>query len=216
MFNQSHRVVRWIGAGLAAFAAASTVWIIGAGDPASARTVIGRADLKLATGASIGAISFENPKDGDATVVKADLKIPIGAFATQTFHGFHIHANDDVTNGLGCVADATRASNTWFVSADGHWKRDTNDGHGSHAGDLTSLYFNRDGSVHLEFTTDRFIGGEIFDRVVILHSGSDNFGNIPLGSAAAQYTANASDATTATRNTGNAGDRIACGVIDVK
>ena len=92
----------------------------------------------------------------------------------------------------------------------------SNDGHGSHAGDLTSLYFNRDGTVHLEFTTDRFIGGELFDRVVILHSGADNFGNIPLGSAAAQYTANASDATTATRNTGNAGDRIACGVIDVK
>jgi Cu/Zn superoxide dismutase len=38
-------------------------------------------------------------------------------------------------------------------------------------------------------------------------------GNVPLGTAANQYTPNSADATTATAKTGNAGDRIACGVI---
>jgi Cu/Zn superoxide dismutase len=36
---------------------------------------------------------------------------------------------------------------------------------------------------------------------------------VPIGEALDQYTANAPDATTKTQNTGNAGDRIACGVI---
>jgi Cu/Zn superoxide dismutase len=48
---------------------------------------------------------------------------------------------------------------------------------------------------------------------VILHAGADNFANIPLGAGATQYTANSTDASAATAKTGNAGDRIACGVI---
>lgn len=114
------------------------------------------------------------------------------------------------------MADATRPSNTWFVSADGHLKRDASEGHGGHSGDLSSVYLNRDGTVHLEFSTDRFVAGALFDRAVVLHAGADNFGNVPVGTRAAQYSPNASDATAATRNTGNSGDRVACGVIDVK
>ena len=49
--------------------------------------------------------------------------------------------------------------------------------------------------------------------VVILHANPDNFGNVPTGSADNQYTANSEAATTATANTGNAGNRVACGVI---
>jgi Cu/Zn superoxide dismutase len=52
---------------------------------------------------------------------------------------------------------------------------------------------------------------------VILHAGPDNFGNIPVGTAPNQYTPNSTDpvtgATVLTANTGNAGNRIACGVI---
>ena len=51
------------------------------------------------------------------------------------------------------------------------------------------------------------------NRVVILHANPDNFGNVPTGPAANQYTANSQAATTATANTGNAGNRVACGVI---
>jgi Cu-Zn family superoxide dismutase len=49
---------------------------------------------------------------------------------------------------------------------------------------------------------------------VIVHAGSDNYGNIPIGDAPDQYTPNSEAATEATAKTGNAGARIACGVIE--
>ena len=54
---------------------------------------------------------------------------------------------------------------------------------------------------------------ELPGKAVILHAGADNFGNVPVGTGPDQYTANSAAATTKTGNTGNAGDRIACGVI---
>ena len=65
----------------------------------------------------------------------------------DTFHGFHIHANNVIDNGEGCVANADPA--LAFVSADAHWNNE--DGvpttHGKRLGDLPSLYVNADGSV---------------------------------------------------------------------
>jgi len=85
--------------------------------------------------------------------------------------------------------------------------------HGNHAGDMPPLFVAASGNTATSFITDRFTPAAIKGRAVILHAGADNFGNIPLGTAANQYTANAADATTLTANTGNAGNRIACGVI---
>ncbi len=48
-----------------------------------------------------------------------------------------------------------------------------------------------------------------------MHAGPDNFGNVPIGSLTTQYTANTGDAIVATRNTGNAGDQIAGGTIEI-
>jgi Cu-Zn family superoxide dismutase len=79
---------------------------------------------------------------------------------------------------------------------------------------MPSLLVNDDGSAEMQFVTGRFEPRELVGRAVIVHAGPDNFANVPLGSGAAQYTANAPDATTATNNTGNAGDRLACGVIE--
>ena len=176
---------------------------------------IGKANLALADGTPIGTVVFLNEPKEEWTVVRVELNVKPGATNVRSFHGFHIHANDTVANGIDCQADPKAPSSTWFVSADGHWKRDPNDNHGDHSGDMPSLYLNRDGKARSEFTIDRFIPGEIFNRAVILHAGPDNFANIPLGVLPTQYTANSSDAITATRNTGNSGDRIACGTIDV-
>ena len=211
---QNHRIRNAV-LGLAAIGATALVVVLSFEPSVHAARVIAKADLKLADGTGVGTVSFENPTDGATTIVKADLRVPIDKVPTKTFHGFHIHANNDVSNGLGCIADATKASSTWFVSADGHFKHDAAEAHSSHAGDMPSIILNRDGTAHMEFTIDRVVAGELFDRVVILHAGPDNYGNVPLGTAANQYTANSADATTATANTGNAGDRIACGVIDV-
>ena len=74
---------------------------------------------------------------------------------------------------------------------------------------------NADGTGSSEIGIDRIQTGELFNRVVILHAGADNFADVPLGDLPTQYNANAIDATSATRNTGNAGDRFACGVVEV-
>ncbi len=179
---------------------------------ARAAETIGTATLRNADGQTIGSVRFLQEKDALVTRVQVTVKTTTGY---SGFHGFHLHANDSATNGIDCVADPKAASSTWFVSADGHYKRDAADAHPNHAGDLPSVWVNRDGSGSSEIVIDRIQTGELFNRVVILHAGADNFGNVPLGEAATQYKANAADATTATRNTGNAGDRLACGVVEV-
>jgi Cu-Zn family superoxide dismutase len=145
---------------------------------------------------------------GNATLVSVVARLPDGAGV----HGFHVHANDNPANGDGCIADPAQPANTFFVSADGHFNPGAAT-HGNHAGDMPPLFVAASGNTATSFITDRFTPAAIKGRAVILHAGADNFGNIPLGTAANQYTANAADATTLTANTGNAGNRIACGVI---
>lgn len=161
-------------------------------------------------GARVGSVRFG--EDNGTTTVRVELQFDPAKVATNAFHGFHLHANDDPANGAGCIADPAAAATTWFTSADGHWKL-ASQAHGAHVGDLFSLYVNGDGSATARFETDRFQVDELAGRAVVIHAGPDNFGNVPTGTAANQYTANAADATTLTANTGNAGARIACGVV---
>ncbi|MEP7114832.1 MAG: superoxide dismutase family protein [Ilumatobacteraceae bacterium] len=169
-----------------------------------------RASLATADGTEIGSVEFRS--DDDHTEVRVELT---GAPGLDAFHGFHIHANDVVANGVGCVADASATSSTWFVSADGHYNP-TAQTHSHHVGDMPVVYVNADGTVETRFRIDKIVPGDLVGKVVILHAGADNYANIPLGTGPTQYTANSADATTATAKTGNAGDRIACGVIETR
>lgn len=67
----------------------------------------------------------------------------------------------------------------------------------------------------LRFTTGRLTRSDLRVRAVVVHAGPDNFGNVPLGTAADQYTANSPAAVAKTAGTGNSGDRLACGVISL-
>jgi superoxide dismutase, Cu-Zn family len=174
-------------------------------DPSSAHVT-----LRLADGTDIGKVRFREHRD--TTVVTVSLAVPTSATAVRAFHGFHIHANDNPANGTGCQADPAAAPATWFVSADGHLKHD-GEVHGGHSGDMPSLHLDGDGTAKTTFTIDRIDVDELAGRVVILHAGADNFGNVPVGTDANQYTANSEDATDMTSATGNAGARVACGVI---
>jgi Cu-Zn family superoxide dismutase len=79
---------------------------------------------------------------------------------------------------------------------------------------MPALFFTADGKAAMAFITDRFTPAEIKGKAVILHQAPDNYGNIPVGTAANQYAPNSTDATTLTANTGNAGNRIACGIVE--
>ncbi|MEP7046685.1 MAG: superoxide dismutase family protein [Ilumatobacteraceae bacterium] len=177
---------------------------------ATARDRSTRATLATADGVKIGSVEFRT--DDDHTEVRVRMT---GAPGPDAFHGFHIHANDVATNGVGCAADPGAASSTWFVSADGHYNP-TTETHSHHVGDMPVVYVNGDGTVETRFRIDRIAPGDLVGEVVILHAGADNYANIPLGTGPTRYTANSPGATTATTNTGDAGDRIACGVIETR
>jgi superoxide dismutase, Cu-Zn family len=166
------------------------------------------ATLRNASGDVVARILFASVGGGKA-LVTATVNFP---GLSAGFHGMHIHANDNPANGDGCIADPAQPANTHFVAVDGHWNP-TAATHGAHAGDMPSPLVLADGSAVLSFVNQINPLSDLVNRAVILHQNADNFGNIPVGAAANQYTPNSADATTLTANTGNAGNRVGCGII---
>jgi Cu-Zn family superoxide dismutase len=168
----------------------------------------GSNDLKAkiidASGATLGSakLSF----DDGTSEVKVDVTLPP---ALVGFHGFHIHST-----GL-CVTPS-------FGSAGGHLGEGTTVArHRNHDGDLPVLLVNADGHARARFDSDRISFAELADgdgSAFIIHAGPDNYANIPAarysnagGVIPAPYPGTVTDE--ATLRTGDAGDRIACGVI---
>ena len=172
--------------------------------------VIASATLKLADGRAVGQVDFLDAQPG--TVVRARIELPAGVAGRGAFHGFHVHANDDATNGNGCTPQPGQPPKTQFVSADAHFDVGGHQ-HSQHGGDLPSIYVMADGRGFMEVRTDRLAVAELTDRAVVLHAGPDNFGRVPVGAAAQDYAANGPEAVKATQQGGNSGDRIACGLI---
>jgi superoxide dismutase, Cu-Zn family len=187
-----------------AFVAVAT---IGAGTVGFMSTTAGADDYDMkatlldVTGVKVGRVKFSS--DESHTYVKVRL---IGAPGADAFHGFHIHANNDPANGEGCVAAGK------FASADGHFKA-AGQNHGKHTGDLPSVYVNADGSFEATYTLDKIKRDELTGKAVIMHAAADNFGNVPVGVEPDKYTSNSQAAIDLTNATGNAGARVACGVI---
>lgn len=168
-----------------------------------------RADLRDPGGRSVGTVKFEISRHD----MRVEARLRPNRYVTPgQFHGFHVHANNDPTNGVGCVADRSAASSTWFVSADGHLSA-AGQTHGDHNGDLPSPLVLRDGTARISFTTDRIEPRSLRGTAVILHANPDNFGNVPVGTAPNQYQPNSPAATDLTARTGNASDRVACGLV---
>ena len=164
-----------------------------------ARDVVAAANLGDGNGQDIGEVNFR-VRD-DRVVVEIEVTLPANS---SRFHGFHLHANNDPANGVGCVGPA-------FTSADGHWNP-TGVGHGSHAGDLPPLILGQDGRSRAEFDIGHFNPGELTGLAVIVHTGPDNLANIP-----SRYTAAGMPGPDATSlGTGDAGARYACGVIEAR
>jgi Cu-Zn family superoxide dismutase len=164
-----------------------------------------KADIVNASGISMGTVKFSSGDDrnrGALVTVDADIKalVPVG-----TFHGIHIHANNDPASGDRCVAPT-------FASAGGHLST-AGSVHGKHMGDLPVLLALGDGTARYHFVTDRFTLADLTGAAVIVHALADNYNNVPRGSKPDQYTANSAAAVKLTDDTGNAGDRIGCGVI---
>jgi len=129
---------------------------------------------------------------GEATFEEVDGKLRVIVFAQglvpEREHGFHIHEAGDCSSGDG-------------MSAKGHFnphgKPHGNPSSGErHAGDLPSLKADKGGRAKLDVTVDQLTiregAASVVGRGLIVHADPDDYKTQP---------------------TGNAGARLACGVI---
>ena len=162
--------------------------------------------LKAPDGTQVATAKFDF-SNGYATITIATTA---SGHLTPGFHGVHVHkvgkceANSTAPTG-GAPGD--------FLSAGGHFQAP---GHSAEpaSGDLTSLEVRKDGVGMLVTTTaafnmDDLLSGE--KTAIIIHADADNFANIPPDRYKQTNGTPGPDATT--MSTGDAGKRVACGVI---
>jgi Cu-Zn family superoxide dismutase len=129
---------------------------------------------------------------------------------TPGFHGVHIHSVGK------CEANSvapTGGAPGDFLSAGGHFQAPGHSGEPM-SGDLTSLQVRKDGGALLVTTTDAFTKEDLLaghGTAIMIHAGADNFANIPADRYTQANGAPGPDQTT--MSTGDAGKRVACGVI---
>lgn len=187
---------RQVGIGVAAacaVGAATLAWSA----PGGAQGVVAVAELRDGGGQTVGDVQFRVKHQ--RVVGTIEVRLPADS---SRFHGFHVHANNDPGNGVGCVGPA-------FTSADGHWNP-TGVGHGNHGGDLPPLVLGPNGDSRAEFDIGHFAPGDIVGLAVVVHAGPDNLANVPTRYSTGGVPG--PDATTLA--TGDAGGRFACGVIE--
>lgn len=154
---------------------------------ATAQEMSATAEMKNPEGEAVGSVSFEQTPSGMLHLTLDMEGLPPGA------HGFHIHETGK------CSAE------DGFKSAGGHYAGDMEHGiespKGPHPGDFPNVVVGEDGVLKTEFFTDQLSLGTdgenpLMDEdgsAVVLHAKADDYKSQPSG---------------------DAGDRIACGVIE--
>lgn len=164
------------------------------------------AALKLANGTPVATADIEFA-NGYATVT---VQTTAPDELTPGFHGLHIHSVGK------CEANSvapTGGAPGDFNSAGGHFQKAGHTGHPA-SGDLASLQVREDGTAKLVTTTDAFTAEDLLGgakTAIIIHEKADNFANIPPERYQQVNGAPPPDETTLA--TGDAGKRVACGVI---
>ncbi|WP_067571322.1 superoxide dismutase[Cu-Zn] [Nocardia acidivorans] len=157
------------------------------------------ATLKDSNGQTVGTATFGK--------IGNHLEVTVEAHGLKPgFHGLHVHQlgkcePNSVAPTGGAAGD--------FLSAGGHFQSGDQNAHPA-SGDLTSLEVKQDGTAKLTTTTDAVTLDELKGKALIIHAGADNFGNIP-----SRYTqaGGAAGPDAETLATGDAGARVACGVV---
>lgn len=162
--------------------------------------------LKTPDGAEVATATFEF-NNGYVTVT---VQTTEASMLSPGFHGLHIHSVGKCEPNSAAPAGGASGD---FLSAGGHLQVS---GHSEHpqSGDLTSLQVREDGSGLLVTTTDAFTRDDLLTgekTSIIIHADDDNFGNIPADRYTQVNGTPGPDQTTLT--TGDAGKRLACGVI---
>lgn len=171
-------------------------------DPGDTITVIGEQPSDSPTGFRAGdrAVATINGKSGSSVTGTAtftqtgDNKVRMILNidgAPQGVHAVHLHQNGDCS-----AADATSAGLHWNPTQQPHGNRETKGAH--HKGDLPNLTVGADGRGRAEMEVEGWtISGSdtttsVVNRAIIIHAKADDYKSQPSG---------------------NAGDRIGCGVV---
>jgi Cu-Zn family superoxide dismutase len=142
---------------------------------------------------------------GTVTLSEVDGAVEVEAEVTGLspgFHGFHVHETAT------CDPDAPEAP---FDTAGGHHAT-AGQTHGDHAGDLPTLLADPQGNATATVRTTEFTLDELADSdgsAVMVHAMRDNQANVPGRYMAAGKPGPDAD----TLDTGDSGDRIACGLL---
>ncbi|GII86622.1 superoxide dismutase [Cu-Zn] [Sphaerisporangium siamense] len=157
--------------------------------------------IRNVDGASVGSLRIEHRDSSTPRITVAVRGLPAG------YHGFHIH-----TTGVCDPRSIDPNTGSPFFSAGGHFNLGTGS-HPDHSGDLPPLLVGADGTGSASFVTDRFRAKQLLDTdgsAVIVHARPDNQANIPDRYHSAD---DKSGPDADTLKTGDAGARLACGVI---
>ncbi|WNG44775.1 superoxide dismutase family protein [Archangium minus] len=155
--------------------------------PEAAAGATANVDVKDAKGQSLGSVTLTETPHG--VLVKGSLSnIPPGE------HAIHIHQTGK------CEAPAGAAA---FTTAGGHLnpakkKHGVLAAEGKHEGDLPNLYVNTDGKVQFDFFAHGLKMKDVQDQdgaAIVVHATADDYKSDPAG---------------------NAGDRIACGLVEAQ
>ncbi|MCV7421124.1 superoxide dismutase family protein [Mycobacterium yunnanensis] len=178
----------------------------GAGSSATTSGETLTADIKTPDGTSVASAEFVF-SGGYATVT---VKTTASGQLTPGFHGMHIHS---VGKCEPASVAPTGGAPGDFNSAGGHFQVGGHSGHPA-SGDLSSLQVRADGSAMSVTTTDAFTAADLeagTKTAIIIHEKADNFANIPPERYQQVNGTPGPDETTMA--TGDAGKRVACGVI---
>jgi superoxide dismutase, Cu-Zn family len=146
------------------------------------------ATLTTSDGEPIGTAQFT--QRGDLVEVRVELH-----GRSPGWHGFHLHEHG--------VCEAGEQ----FATAGGHLGSEAAD-HPDHAGDLPAALVMQSGDARLVVDTDRFAVSDLLagdGTAVMVHEQRDNFAHIPE-----RYVP---EPDRQTLDTGDAGARLACGVV---
>ncbi len=156
-----------------------------AATPVTALGADATAELSDRNGNLVGTVDFASTASGMVHIIIVVDGIPVGE------HAIHIHETGD------CSAED-------FTSAGGHFALDREHGvhseHGPHPGDLPNIHVGADDPTVVEYFVDAISledgnPATLFDAdgsAVVIHAGADDYQSQPAG---------------------DAGARIACGVI---
>jgi Cu-Zn family superoxide dismutase len=159
----------------------------GAAEPeAAVQEMIAEAEIAPKSGSDLSGRAVFTKTNGEV-----DLEVTLENVEPGT-HGVHIHETGDCS-----AEDASSAGGHWNPTGEDHGKWGE---HPFHLGDIGNIEVGEDGTGSLSMSTDLWSLGDGSDhdvggKAIVVHSGADDFESQPAGAA---------------------GERIGCGVIEMR